>query len=595
MCEFLKEMRGKRPCACYHMRAERSFFVVYSLDVGTLVGISVAVVAAVLVIWLVLHFTVFASLRYKKQVYELSRRFEYLHALLFGQDSQYIKRIEYISRVNLLYVDQHVNFSKRFKDIRDKSDSAAQTAINNLKDLLAERNYKGLNTAIPEAKRVIDNYDEEVNALSSDLSAVIRPEEECRQAAASLKSNLRTIKQDFYIKQADLSLVFDSFDRVFARIDEEFTQFESLVESAKYEEAQEILPKLDAVIKELGRCLAELPGLCVTISSLIPDKLASLENRYAEMKAAEYPLHHLFVNESLIEMRSKLESISKHVQNFDIKDASLQLDEILSRIDYLFDEFDKEKDARTVFESGYEQAYAKNKAVDNKYIAICNALPEVKALYLIPAEGQAQIDNINGIINKMGATKRSLDTLIHSGVTTPYTLLMEKMKLMEEETDQATAAIDDFQRYLVSLKDDTMAAYEAVDVYFKRVHEAEYKLRRLDVGAAIEKHQKEIEDCRDLISKIHTALYTKPIDVTQINEYLSSLRIIGDNLFLAVSSEDQTAVFASNTILYANRSRQHLGEVHEALNQSETFYFEGDFQAAYESADACLKRLGGNG
>ena len=563
-------------------------------NIGLIIGISAAVVVVLAAVFVVLHFTLFASLRYKKQVYELSRRFEYLHALLFGQDSQYIKRIEYISRVNLLYVDQHVNFNRRFKEIRDKSDSAAQATVNNLKDLLAERNYKGLVAALPDARMVIDNYDEEVNSLTTDLSTVIRPEEECRQAAATLKSNLRTIKQDFYIKQADLSLVFDSFDRVFARIDESFAQFESFVESAKYEEAQEMLPQLDAVIKQLGKCLVELPGLCVTISSLIPDKFASLENRYSELKSADYPLHHLYVTDTLNEMKARLEVISKRVQCFDLKDASVQLDEILSRIDYLFDEFDKEKDARTVFENGCDAAYAKNKAVDAKYISICNALPAVKALYLIPNEGQSQIDNINSLINRMGATKRSLDTLVHSGVSTPYTMLMEKMKLMEQETDEASNAIDDFQRYLQSLREDTMAAFEAVDLYFKRVHEAEYKLRHLDVGAVIEHHKEQIDRCRDLISKIYTALYSKPIDVLTISENLASLRNIGDTLSLEVGQEEQSAVFASNTILYANRQRQHFGEVNEAIAQSESFYFDGQFQEAFETADSCLKRLKGN-
>ena len=559
-----------------------------------IIGVSVGVVVVLIAIFIVLHFTLFAALRYKKQVYELSRRFEYLHALLFGQDSQYIKRIEYISRVNLLYVDQHVNFNKRFKEIRDKSDSAAQTTINNLKDLLSERNYKALVAALPEARIVINRYDEEVNELTNDLSTVIRPEEECRQAAAALKSSLRTIKQDFYIKQADLSLVFESFDKVFAKIDDGFASFESYVESAKYEEAQEILPQLDAVIKELGRCLVELPSLCVTISSLIPDKFASLENRYQEMKAAEYPLQHLHVIDTLNEMKTSLEAISKRVQNFDLRNVSLELDEILSRVDYLFDEFDKEKDARTVFENGCDAAYAKNKAVDAKYISICNALPAVKSLYLLPDEGQTQIENINSLINKMGATKRSLDTLVHSGVLTPYSLLMEKMKLLEEETSQASGAIDDFQRYLQSLREDTMAAYEAVDIYFKRVHEAEFKLRRLDVDKALEAHQEQIDRCRELISKIYTALYAQPIDVLTISENLASLRNIGDGLSMEVGQEEQAAVFASNTILYANRQRQHFGEVDEAITQSESFFFDGQFQDAFESAETVLKRIKGN-
>ncbi|MBQ2494040.1 MAG: hypothetical protein II520_02260, partial [Bacilli bacterium] len=90
--------------------------------------IVVIAVSALLVIGLgvLLYFTVFAHMRYRKQVRELSRRFEYLHALLFGQDSQYIKRIENISLTNLIYVNTYMTFNKRYKEVRDKGDSSAQ-------------------------------------------------------------------------------------------------------------------------------------------------------------------------------------------------------------------------------------------------------------------------------------------------------------------------------------------------------------------------------------------------------------------------------------------------------------------------------------
>ena len=79
---------------------------------------------AVALVAVLLYFFVFRHVWAKKQVRELSRRFEYLHALLFGQDSQYIKRIENISTTNLLYVNTHVEFKKRFKDVRDQADSS---------------------------------------------------------------------------------------------------------------------------------------------------------------------------------------------------------------------------------------------------------------------------------------------------------------------------------------------------------------------------------------------------------------------------------------------------------------------------------------
>ena len=131
---------------------------------------------AVALVAVLLYFFVFRHVWAKKQVRELSRRFEYLHALLFGQASQYTKRIENISTTNLLYVNTHVEFKKRFKDVRDQADSSAQSAINDLKDMLSEHRYKALEVRIPQANKSIDYYYEQVNRLDEDLLVVIKPE-----------------------------------------------------------------------------------------------------------------------------------------------------------------------------------------------------------------------------------------------------------------------------------------------------------------------------------------------------------------------------------------------------------------------------------
>ena len=127
------------------------------LSTPAIVGIVIGSICGAALIGILVYFLLFSGLRYKKQVRELSRRFEYLHALLFGQDSQYVKRIEIISLTNLLYVNTHMTFNKRFKDIRDKGDASAQTTINDLKDLLSDRDYKALKAALPKAYYVKSN------------------------------------------------------------------------------------------------------------------------------------------------------------------------------------------------------------------------------------------------------------------------------------------------------------------------------------------------------------------------------------------------------------------------------------------------------
>lgn len=563
------------------------------LSTPAIVGIVIGSICGAALIGILVYFLLFSGLRYKKQVRELSRRFEYLHALLFGQDSQYVKRIEIISLTNLLYVNTHMTFNKRFKDIRDKGDASAQTTINDLKDLLSDRDYKALKAALPKAKEVIDSYDDEVNSLNSDLLVVIKPEEECRQKSLMLKEELRKIKQDYYVKQADLTLVAPSFETVFNKLDDRFKDFESYVESAQYEDANNRLPEISKVLKELANAIKEMPNICVTIQSVIPEKLASLENKYEELLSSGYPLHHLLVKGNIEDMRRELNILTNSVQKFELDGVNERLDGMLAQIDDYFNSFEKEKDARVSFESDCDKVYSYANSIDKKYIRLCNSLPEVKKIYVISEEENAKIGAIKVLVNKAGATKRSLDTFIHSVTKQPYTILVEKMNLLNDESNSTSQAIDDFDRYLLSLKNDSEVAFNSVSTFDTKMKDAEYYLRLMDIPALNKKYQPDIDRCYDLLNQIYTKLNSLPIDVALINQLENELNQVGESVFNSTKEDYQQMLMANGSILFANRDRRHLGEMDATLKQAEGFYFSGEFKKAYDETNAVLKRIAG--
>lgn len=563
------------------------------LSTPAIVGIVIGSICGAALIGILVYFLLFSGLRYKKQVRELSRRFEYLHALLFGQDSQYVKRIEIISLTNLLYVNTHMTFNKRFKDIRDKGDASAQTTINDLKDLLSDRDYKALKASLPKAKEVIDSYDDEVNSLNSDLLVVIKPEEECRQKSLMLKEELRKIKQDYYVKQADLTLVAPSFETVFNKLDDRFKDFESYVESAQYDDANNRLPEISKVLKELANVIKEMPNICVTIQSVIPEKLASLENKYEELLSSGYPLHHLLVKGNIEDMRRELNILTNSVQKFELDGVNERLDGMLAQIDDYFNSFEKEKDARVSFESDCDKVYSYANSIDKKYIRLCNSLPEVKKIYVISEEENAKIGAIKVLVNKAGATKRSLDTFIHSVTKQPYTILVEKMNLLNDESNSTSQAIDDFDRYLLSLKNDSEVAFNSVSTFDTKMKDAEYYLRLMDIPALNKKYQPDIDRCYDLLNQIYTKLNSLPIDVALINQLENELNQVGESVFNSTKEDYQQMLMANGSILFANRDRRHLGEMDATLKQAEGFYFSGEFKKAYDETNAVLKRIAG--
>ena len=88
----------------------------------------VALIIVLIIIFLFRHFVV-KRRRARKTVLDLERKYEHLHALLIGQNSQYIRRLEIISASNLIYVEIHDKFLSRYQIILESSDKQAQYAI----------------------------------------------------------------------------------------------------------------------------------------------------------------------------------------------------------------------------------------------------------------------------------------------------------------------------------------------------------------------------------------------------------------------------------------------------------------------------------
>ena len=565
------------------------------MSTGAIVGISLAA-AVVLAAAIFLIILIIKRKQLKHEILDCDRRFQYLHALLIGQDAQYVKRLEIISRTNLLYVDTHTKFVKRFKEIRDHLDASAQRHVNDIKDLYYDHRIKTVKEELPKVLKIVEEYEREVNTLNDDLLKVIKPEENCRQSSLSLKEQLRRIRQDFYAKQSDLTLVNDSFLEVFKYVDSQFEEFETLVEAAQYDEANALLPKIEDIIKELAKVLIAVPDLCTLVSSVVPDKLISLENAYQTMISERYPLHHLCVRQSIEEIKKEIELLTSRIKQFDIEGVRSKLDDISFQIDEYFKLFEEEKAARVEFEENNENVYIAVGTIEKSFIKLCNTIPEVSNIYVISDEQRNKINTIQSEINRVGALKRTLDTFIHSGTKQPYSLLLKKMNELKTASESIITEIDDFNHYIASLKEDAETAYNLVYSFFNELVEAEKRVDEINIKSVSEKYQVPFNHLYELLNSVYNRLIKQPINIEEVNREIAEIRelagsLLGDG---QVKQDLNTMILAERTILFSNPDRFHLSDINELVKHAEEYFRSGEFENAYTTAGDALKRVHAN-
>ena len=561
-------------------------------------GEQAALIAAIIggaivlgVLFFLLYHFVISRNRIKHQVRELQKKYSYLDALLIGQDSQYIHRLEIISRTNLLYVDKHEKFSRRFKEIYENDDKFAESMLKQLNALINNKQFKNIKTVIGDTKKAMKVFEDKVNALDNDLYTLIKPEEDSRQSILKLKENYRRVKQTFYANSSDLDLVSSSINQVFDKLDQMFVEFETHIESAEYDDAQGLLPTISKVVTALESALSQLPNLCILVNTVIPEKIEDLKKDYEVLEAQGLPLYNLSFQTKLGEWNNDLNIIRTRLTKLQIANIMESLDALQSEIEEMRELLNNEQNDKNFFEEHNEEIYQQVVDLEKAFLKICSLLPELYRTYVVTDERKGKVEQLKQTMNSLGTTKQSLDNYVHSSLKQPFSTLKGKLDELNNQYAIAKEGMEEFKQYIEFLKTSSEEAYTLVFVYYYRLKQIESLLREIAIPDFSEPYHVRIEDCYDLLNEIDKAIKVQPIAVDEINEKVANLKGNANALFDEIENKFREMQLAESAVVYANRDRNHQDDVHQQLSALEEEFYKGEFVKVYHEANAIFKRM----
>ena len=564
------------------------------LSTGQQVGLAFIIVGGVIILggcfFLLYHFVISRN-RVKHQVRELQKKYSYLDALLIGQDSQYIHRLEIISRTNLLYVDKHEKFSRRFKEIYENDDKFAESMLKQLNALINNKQYKNIKTVISDTKKAMKVFEDKVNALDNDLYILIKPEEDSRQSILKLKENYRRVKQTFYANSSDLDLVSSSINQVFDKLDQMFVTFETHIESAEYDDAQALLPTIGKVVSALESALSQLPNLCILVNTVIPEKIEDLKKHYDELEREGLPLYNLSFQMRVGEWNNDLNIIRTKLTKLQITNIMESLDALQSEIEEMRELLDNELSDKLFFEEHNQRIYQNVVDLEKAFLKVCSLLPEIYRTYVVTDEHKEKVDELKQTMNNLGTTKQSLDNYVHSALKQPFSTLKSKLDDLSNQYEIAKEGMEEFKQYVEFLKNSSEEAYTLVFVYYYRLKQVEEVLREIAIEDFSEPYKVRIEDCYDLLNEIDKAIKIQPIAVDEINDRVAVLKSNANVLFEEIENKYREMQLAESAVVYANRDRNHQDDVHQQLSALENSFYQGEFVKVYHEANAIFKRM----
>ncbi len=556
-------------------------------NMNTVIIVIIAGASALLLIGLIilLYKTIFSRGVIKRQAKEISSTFETEHAILFGEIKNYIDRLKAISNMNITYIDTYKQWQVRFNDVRDSADSNAQSNVNGLNDAIQARHWNEAKEFIPKVKKSMDEYKRDVEELRNDLKNIFKIEDEVNALSLNKKEEYRAVKNKFYTQQNDLTVVSESMSKVFKNIDNSLEEAENLIENAHYQEAKDIyLNKVDTLVKKVDLLLNVLPSICTELTSVLPDKLLSLKNRYNTLIAQGYPLNHILSRAGIETMDKNIKEMLMNVKVLNNNGISKSIDELHKCIETYNEKFDKEEEARKDFEARHEQINREENVVHQKYVNLTNNLPAIKGFYLLGGDDTIKINEMGKSVSNVSSAKTLLDNYVHSASRQLYTVLVAKMNDLDAMVKKAKAEIESFEAYLQSLKSGAEQAATLIKEQYTKAKEYESQLYSLNVDKLITDYSPRFANIYQIIDSIYEELSKRPINVAKVNEEVAKLKTDSMSLYGELSTKKDDLNNAELSIVHANRYRIEDAANDQLVSQAENMFRNGFYKEAYNVA-----------
>ena len=478
----------------------------------------------------------------------------------------------------------------RFDEWQNKFDNIRNNDIPVVTDMLIKadgyvesKDYKSLRPLLADIELKIYKLNEKTNKLLGEIKEVTLSEERNRERIVKLKSDYRVIKSEYERDKSSYGEVGEAIELQFENIEKRFSEFEVVMEKKDYDEINYIVKGIDEMIEHISYVIKEVPAVLIMCHELIPSKIEDISQIYIDMTRDRYQLDYLNVDYNISETNKKLNDILDRVKVLNLEDVVFELKTIISYFDSLYNDFEKEKLARTKFEDDMK-SFDYKLARTNKIVnGLTSQLNDFKNNYSLTEE---DVNRINVIDKEVDSIKVSYKELKDCNInhSFPYTKLCKELDYLIIKLSKIDESLDYDVQTIGNMKEDEARAREQLDSINDLIKKSKNRIRLYNIPVIPTNYYVELDDAKEAIKEINKELNKKPINIDTLNIRVDTARDLAFKVFNTTNDLLKYVMMAEETIVYGNRYRSVKEQVNVGLDQAEKLFRDGEYKKALEEA-----------
>lgn len=474
------------------------------------------------------------------------------------------------------------DWQKRFKEIKDVEVPKLTDALIEIEDCFNEKKYNELNDKIAKAELEIFYVKTKANFLLDEIKEITLSEERNRETITKLKTKYREIITKYNKNKNDYKDVCAPLELQFENVDKLFAAFEVSMEANQYEEVGKIVKGIDDLIGNLGIVIEEAPTIILMGKNLIPNKMKDVKSISERMISEGYNLDYLNLDYNITESDKKIQDVFARLNVLNVEDSIFELKTILDYFDNIYNDFDKERQARKIFEEYIRKILVKANKLEKINNGLYRKLDIIKYSYDLTDDDVKVIEIIK---QELIQIKKDYNEIVdaHRNKSFAYTRLGKEMERLNVRLSKTEEKLEVALRSLGSLEEDEQRAHEQLDEIKEILSKAKVRIDSYKLPVIPNSYYVQLSEANVAIKEMIKEMNKKPVSIKTLNIRVDTARDLVLKLYNTSNEIVKTAAMVEVAIVYGNRYRPINKNLDVEITRAEDLFYNGEYKKALDT------------
>lgn len=475
------------------------------------------------------------------------------------------------------------DWHKRFNEIKDIELPKITDEINEIEELYEDKDYKELKNIMLKVDFELNNLKTKAGFLLDEIKDVTLSEERNREVITKLKATYRDIYSNYKDYEEEYSIIKVPIELQFENVDKLFQAFEATMEKNAYTEVGRIVKAITDIIDNLKVVIEETRPIVNLGKNLIPKKIDDIKNISEKMTKEGYNLEYLNIDYNIKEANKKIQDIFQRLNVLNIEDSLFELKTMHDYFDSLYNDFDKEKVSKKIYEEYSRSILIKATKLEKINNELYKKIDDIKYSYDLSDDEVAVIVEIKDEIMNIRESYDKIVDVARSKIMA-YSRLAKEMEIINAKLIKTEEKLNGALKSLGSLKEDELRAREQLDEIKTILNQTKEKVRSFKLPSVPKNYYVELSEAMAAINELVKALDKRPISIKILNVRVDTARDLVLKVYNTINETVKTARMAEVAIVYGNRYRVTNKEVDFNLIKAENNFLKGNFKNSLENA-----------